>query len=346
MCLVRSKANNSPILKNIFLLISVTETGVDFIFLGSKITADGDCSHKIKRYLLLGRKTMTNLDSVLKKNRDITLLTKVCLVKAMVFPVAMCGCESWTIKKLKWSDGCSVVPHSVQPYGLCSPHEPLPSWNPPGKNTGVGCYFVLQGTFSSSWPRDQTWVSCTLGRYFFTIWVTREAPKKNEHRRIDAFEFWCWSRLLRVPLTARRLNQSILKEINPENSLESLMLKLKLQHFGHLMWRALEKTLMLGKTEDRWRRGWQRKMVGWHHSLSGHESEQSPGDSEGQGSLACCSPWGSQSIRNDLATEQQQYLWLKAWIPSTHPPYHLQRLYTSRDPDQELKQALLRVIYH
>ena len=103
MCLVRSKANNSPILKNIFLLISVTETGIDFIFLGSKITADGDCSHKIKRHLLLGRKAMTNLDSVLKKkkNRDITLLTKVCLVKAMVFPVAMYGCESWTIKKLK-----------------------------------------------------------------------------------------------------------------------------------------------------------------------------------------------------------------------------------------------------
>ena len=148
----------------------------DFILGGSKITADGDCSHEIKRCLLLGRKAMTNLNSILK-SRDITLPTKVHLVKAMVFPVVMCGCESWTIKKA-------------------------------------------------------------------------------EHQRIDAFELMCWRRLLRVPWTARRSNQSILEEISPEYLLEELMLKLKLQYFGHLMQRAdsLEKTLMLGKIEGE-RRG-------------------------------------------------------------------------------------------
>ena len=131
------------------------ETVADFIFGGSKISADGDCSHEMKRRLLLGRKVMTNLDSILK-SRDITLPTKVRLDKAMVFPVVMCGCESWTVKKA-------------------------------------------------------------------------------EHRRIDAFELWCWRRLLRIPWTARRSNQSILKEISPEYSLEGLMLKLKLQYYGHLM---------------------------------------------------------------------------------------------------------------
>ena len=156
------------------------ETVSDFIFLGSKITADGDCSHEIKRRLLLGRKVMTNLDSLLK-SRDITLPTMVNLVKAMVFPVVMYGCESWTVKEA-------------------------------------------------------------------------------EHQRIDSFELWCWRRLLRVPWTARRSNQSILKEISPEYSLEGLMLKLKLQYFGHLMPRAdsLEKTLMLGKIEGGRRRGRQR----------------------------------------------------------------------------------------
>ena len=145
--------------------------------MGSKITADGDCSHEIKRCLLLGRKVMTNLDSILQ-SRDITLPTKVSLVKAMVFPVVMYGCESWTVKKA-------------------------------------------------------------------------------EHRRNDAFELWCWRRLLRVPWTARRSNQSILKEISPGCSLEGLMLKLKLQYFGHLTWRvdSLEKTLMLGGIGGRRRRG-------------------------------------------------------------------------------------------
>ena len=156
------------------------ETVADFIFLDSKITADGDCSHEIKRCLLLGRKVMTNLDSILK-SRDITLSTEVCLVKAMVFPVVMYGCESWTIKKA-------------------------------------------------------------------------------ERRRIDAFELWCWRRLLRVPWTARRSNQSILKEISPGCSLEGLMLKLKLQYFGHLVQRtdSFEKTLMVGKIGGRRRRGRQR----------------------------------------------------------------------------------------
>ena len=160
------------------------ETVTDFIFLGSNITANGDCSHELKRCLLLGRKAMTNLASILK-SRGIILLTKVCLVKAMVFPIVMYDWESWTIKNAE-------------------------------------CW------------------------------------------RIDAFELWCCSRLLRVPWTARRSNQSILKEISSEYSLEGLMLKLKLQYFDHLMWRAdsLEKTLMLRKIEERvgldledWQRG-------------------------------------------------------------------------------------------
>ena len=153
------------------------ETVSDFIFGGSKITADGDCSLETKIHLLLGRKVMTSLDSILK-SRDITLPTKIHLVKAMVFPVVMYGCESWTIKKA-------------------------------------------------------------------------------ERRSIDAFEMWCWRRLLRVPWTARRSNQSILKEISPGCSLEGLMLKLKLQYFGHLMQRAdsFEKTLMLGKIEGERKRG-------------------------------------------------------------------------------------------
>ena len=156
------------------------ETVTDFIFLGSKITADGDCSHEVKRRLLLGRKVMTNLDSIFK-SRDITLLTKVRLVKAMVFPEVRYGCESWTVKKA-------------------------------------------------------------------------------EHQRIDAFELWCWRRLLRVPWTARRSNQSILKEISPGIPLEGMMLKLKFQYFGHLMRRvdSLEKTLMLGGIGGRRRRGQQR----------------------------------------------------------------------------------------
>ena len=159
-------------------------TVIDFIFLGSKITADGDCSHEIKRCLPLGRKSMTNLDSILK-SRDITLPTKVCLVKAMVFPVVMYRCESWTIKKA-------------------------------------------------------------------------------EHQRIDTFELWCWRRLLRVPWTARRSNQSILKEISPGCSLEGLMLKLKLQFFGHLMWRSFH-----------WKRPWW-----WERLKAGEEGDGRGGEGD------------------------------------------------------------------
>jgi len=189
------------------------ETVSDFIFLGSKITADGDCSHEIKRHLLLGRKVMTNPDSILK-SRDITLPTKVHLVKAMVFPVVMYGCESWTVKKA-------------------------------------------------------------------------------ERQRIDAFELWCWRRLLRIPWTVWRSNQSILEEISPGISLGGMMLKLKLQYFGYLMrrvdsgkdsdaggnWGQEEK----GTTED--------EMAGWHHWLDGRESDWTPGVGDGQGGLACCDSW-------------------------------------------------------
>ena len=178
---------------------------------GSKITADGDCSHEIKRRLLLGRKVMTNPDSILK-SRDITLPTKVCLVKAMVFPVIMYGYESWTIKKA-------------------------------------------------------------------------------ECRRIDAFELWCWRRLMRVPWPARRSNQSILKEISPEYSLEGLMLKQKLQYSGHLMWRvdSFEKTLML--IEGGRRRGRQR--MRWLDGITDSmDMSLSRWVGYGQGGLVCCSPLG------------------------------------------------------
>ena len=204
-------------------------------FGGSKITADGDSSHEIKGRLLLGRKVMTNLDSILK-SRDITLSTKVCLVKAMVFPVVICGCESWTIKKA-------------------------------------------------------------------------------EHWRIDAFELRCWRRLLRVPWTARRSTQSILKEISPRCSLEGLMLKLNLQYFGHMMQRvdSFEKTLMLGKIESRRRRGMRRRgtedeMIGWHHQPYRHEFGWTLGVGDGQGGLACCSSWGRKD--SDMTDRLN---WLSDW---------------------------------
>ena len=192
------------------------ETVSDFIFWCSKITADGDCSHKIKRRLLLGKKVMTNLDSILK-SRDITLPTKVCLVKAMVFPVVMYGCESWTVKKA-------------------------------------------------------------------------------EHQKIDAFELWCWKRLLRVPWTARRSNKSILKEIRPGSSLEGPMLKLKLQYW---LWPPQAKSWLVGKDPDAGRDWGQEKkgttedeMAGWHHWLDGHEFEKTLGVCDRQGGLVCCDSWG------------------------------------------------------
>ena len=170
------------------------ETVTDIIFLGSKITADGDCSHEMKRYLLLGRKAIINVGSILK-SRDITLRTKICLVIAMTFPVVMYGCDSWTVKKAE-------------------------------------CW------------------------------------------RIDAFKLWYWRRLLRVPWTARRSNQSVIKKINPEYSLEGLMLKLKLQSFGHLMRRAdsLGKTLILGKIEGRRRR---QQRMRWLHGISNNSMNMS-----------------------------------------------------------------------
>ena len=192
------------------------ETATDFLFLGSKITLDSDCSHEIKRCLLLGWKLWPNSTDSTLKNRDITLQTKAHLVKAMVFPVVMYGCKSWTIKKAK-------------------------DW------------------------------------------------------RIDAFELWCWRRLLRVPWTARRSNQSFLKEIHLGYTLERLMLKMKLLYFGHLMHRAdsLETILILGKFEGRRWRGWQRmKWLDGITDWTDMRFEQAPGVGEGQGSLACCSPWG------------------------------------------------------
>ena len=204
----------------------------EFFWRGSKITAGGDCSHEIKRHLLLGRKVMTNLGSILK-SRDITLPTKVLLVKAMVFPVVVYGCESWTVKKA-------------------------------------------------------------------------------ECRRIDAFELWCWRRFLRVPWTARRSNQSILKEISPDYSLEGLMLKL--QYFGHLIRRtdSLEKTDAgknwrqeeKGMTED--------DMVGWHHWLNGHEFEQ------GLGVGDAIQPSHSLSSPSPPAPNPSQHQSLFQWVNSLH----------------------------
>ena len=211
----------------------IVETVADLILLGSKITADGDCSHELKRRLFLGRKVMTNLDSILK-NRDITLPTNVCLVKAMVFPVVMYGCGSWTVKKA-------------------------------------------------------------------------------EHRRIDAFELWFWRRLLRVPWTARRSNQSTLKEISPGCSLEGLILKLKLQYFGDLMRRAdsLGKPLMLEKIEGKRRRGQQRIR------LNGHGFGWTLGVGDGHGGLACCGSWG---CKESDTTERRNWTEMN-WIFSHHLAY-------------------------
>ena len=206
------------------------ETVSDFILGGSKITADGDCSHEIKSSLFLGRKDMINLDSILK-SRDITLPTKVCLVKAMVFPVVMYGCEGWT-----------------------------------------------------------------------------------ERRRIDAFELWCWRRLLRVPWTARRSNQSILKQISPEYSLEGLMLKLKFH------WPSDGKNCLIWKDPDAgkdWRQEEkgtaENETVGWHHWLNGHEFEKAPGVGDGQGGLEYCSAWGCKQSERLNWTELMMYLLVIYW---------------------------------
>ena len=231
------------------------EGPTDFLFLGSKITADGDCSQEIRRRLFLGRKAMANLDSVFK-SRDITLLTKIHIVKAMVFPVVTYGCESWTIKQA-------------------------------------------------------------------------------QHQRIDAFELWCWRRLLKVPWTARRSNQSVLREINTEYSLEGLMLKLKLQYCGHLMRRtdSLEKSLVLGKIEGRRRRGRQR--MRWLDGVTDAMNMNLGTNFRrwwGTGRPGMLQSTGSRRIWHDWVTEQQQQMqemqeiggliwvgkipWRRAWQPT------------------------------
>ena len=206
------------------------EVVTDFLFLGFKITVDGDCSHEIRRCLFLGRKVMTNLDSVLKR-RDITMLTQVCIVKPMVFPVVTYGSESWTLKKA-------------------------------------------------------------------------------ECQRIDAFELWCWRRLLKVPWRAKRSNQSILREINPKYSLEGLMLKLKLQYFGHLMRTndSLEKSLMLGKIKGRRRQHQRMKWVDGITDTMNMNLGKLQRDGERQGGLVCCSPWDRKES-DRTGQLNNNYLW-------------------------------------
>ena len=239
------------------------------VFLGSKITADGDCSHDIKRSLILRKKVMTNLDSILK-SRDITLPANVHLIKVMAFPVVMYGCESWTIKK-------------------------------------------------------------------------------TEYQRINAFELWCWRRLWRVPWTARRSNQSLLKEVSPDYSLEGPRLNLKLQYFDHLLWGAdpLEKTLKLGKIEGGRSRGWQDEMLGWYHRFNGHESEQGLGDGEGQGSLECCSLWGRKELDTAewLNNKLLSHFWLFA-APRTAAHLDWVAMPSSRGSSQSRNRICFSFLLH
>ena len=236
----------------------------DFIFLGSKITADVECSHEIKRCLLLRRKVMTNLDSILK-SRDTTLPTKVHLVKAMVFPVVMYRCESWTIKKAE--------------------------------------------------------------------------------QRVDAFKLWCWRRLLRVPWTARRSNQSILKEISPESSLEGLMLKLQIQYFGQRKLQYWCNELTHWKSPDAWKDWGQEEMgtiedemVGWRHWLDRHGFGWTPGVGDGQGGLAFCGSWGCKE--SDM-TEQLNWTERDKWESRNPAEIHPQCGTPSWGSEQKGKKFLL-----
>ena len=238
---------------SVCISLMITGNMTNFIFLGSKITADDDCGHEFKRHLLLERKNMTNLDSILK-SRDITLPTKVHIVKAMVFPVVMYGCERWT-------------------------------------------------------------------------------TKKAEHRTIDVLELWGWRRLLRVPWTARRSNQSILKEISPEYPLEGLMLKLKLQYFGHLMQRtaSLEKTLMLAETEGK-RRGDYRGWDGWMASLAQWTWVRASSRSWcWRGKPGMLQSMGSQRVGHDWATEltDDYWCWTHFHVPVGHLHVSLGKLFKS-----------------
>ena len=349
----------------------IMETVTDFIFGGSKITADSDCSHEIKRHLLLGRKAMTNLDSILK-SRDITLPTKVRLVKAMVFPVVGYGCESWTIKKAKhWRiDAFELwcwrrlltVPWTTRRSNQSILKKISPEYALEGLMLKLKFQYFghlmgrtdsfektlmlgkVEGRRRRGWQRrwmdgitnstdmslsrlqelvmdKETWYTAVHGvtksqmqlsdwtdwlMFFPVVMYGCESwtIKKAECQRIDFFELWCWRRLLRVPWTARRSNQCIRKEISPEHSLEGLMLKLKLQYFGHLMQRtdSVAKTwcwerLKAGKGNNR---GWD----GWVALATQYTWVWvAPRVYDGQGSLVCCSTWShkeSDTIKTKL----------------------------------------------
>ena len=265
-----------------------------FFFFGSKITADGDCIHEIKRCLLLGRKVITNLDSILK-SRDITLSTKVHLVKAMVSLVVMYGCESWTIK----------TPEHLEKE--MATHSSILAWKSPWTESD-GLKSMALHDWACVHKGGGKWVGSNK------VVELKKRKKKPEHWRIDAFELWCWRRLLRVLWTARRSNQSILKEISPGCSLEGLMLKLKLL----ILWLPDAKSWLIGKDPDAGRDWGQEEkgttedeMVGCHHWLSGHGFGWTPEVGDGQGGLACC---GSCGCKESDMTEQLNWTELNCFL--------------------------------
>ena len=244
------------------------ETVTNFISLGSRITADGDCSHEIKRCLLLGRKALTNLDSILK-SRDIILPTNIYLIKAVAFSVSYTDVRVGPYRRQCSIQSCPTLCNPKD----CSPPGSSVLGDSPGKNTEVGCHALLQEIFPTQ-GLNPGLLHCRWIPYLLSH---QGIPKKAECWRTDTFELWSWRRLLRVPWTWNRSNQSILKEITPKYSLEGLLLKLKLQYFAHLMQRAnsLEKTLKIEGKD--WRREEKRttedEVVEWHHQLHGHEFE-------------------------------------------------------------------------